>query len=207
MISCAFSTSNTSDLNAFSISFSDFKHSLETCELTTIIALNVCADAVLAFVPASLVYNLNLELRKRATLCILLGLGILAGVCGIVKEVYVATLSGHADITWDVYSLTNWAGSELFVILFCGSVPALKPIWDKTIRRQIYSPRRVHIESAGQTQPSSNRKNVSKGIRFDSLLYHSETTKRGSMNKTDDNIEPPLATNTEVIHSNEWSAV
>lgn len=96
-------------------------------------ALNVFADAVLAIIPASLIYNLNMDIKKRINLCILLGLGVIAAVCGIVKMTYLGSLSEHEDITWETYNLIVWAGSELFVLIFCGSVPPIKPVWDRYV--------------------------------------------------------------------------
>ena len=102
-------------------------------------SLNIFADAVLAFVPASLIWNLQPELRKRVSLCILLGLGITAAICGIVKTTYLSELSAHSDTTWQTYDLIVWAGSELFILVFCGSIPMLKPLWDRYIVRHQYT--------------------------------------------------------------------
>jgi hypothetical protein len=77
------------------------------------------------------VYNLNMELKKRINLCVILGLGIVAAICGIVKMNYLRTLGAHSDITWETYNLIVWSGSELFVLIFCGSIPPLKGLWDR----------------------------------------------------------------------------
>ena len=107
--------------------------------------MNILTDAVLAFIPASLIYNLHMELKKRVNLCILLGLGVIAAICGIVKTTFLPSLGGHADITWNTYNLIVWAGSELFVLVFCGSVPPLKPLWDRYISKKSYS----HSKASG----------------------------------------------------------
>ena len=96
-------------------------------------------DAVLAFIPASVIYKLNLELKKRVNLCILLGLGVITSICGIVKATYIPSLKAHADITWNTYDLLVWSGSELFVLICCGSIPTLKPLWDRYISQKNYS--------------------------------------------------------------------
>ena len=75
-------------------------------------------------------YKLNLSVKKKVGLCLLLGLGITAAIFAIVKTKYLSSLSARSDITWETYNLMVWSGSELFVIIFCGSVPPIKPLYD-----------------------------------------------------------------------------
>ncbi|KUL82025.1 hypothetical protein ZTR_11392 [Talaromyces verruculosus] len=93
-------------------------------------SLNIFTDTILAIIPASTVYTLHMDSRKRTSLVIILSLGIIAAICGIVKTTYLPSLSAHSDITWNTYNLIAWAGSELFVLIFCGSIPPLRPLWD-----------------------------------------------------------------------------
>lgn len=72
-------------------------------------------------------------------------------ICGIIKTTELHTLSNAnahpdftcnslfpklfpllwmADILGDEYGLTVWSVAETLVIMVCGSVPSLKPIWD-----------------------------------------------------------------------------
>ena len=95
-----------------------------------------------------------MDLKKRVNLCILLGLGIVAGICGIVKMTYLSRLSQHEDITWETYDLILWAGSELFVLVFCGCVPPLKPLWDRHIRKK--NPAPSGYEAYGSSSDRSN---------------------------------------------------
>ncbi|QSZ29483.1 hypothetical protein DSL72_003997 [Monilinia vaccinii-corymbosi] len=94
-------------------------------------AENCLADIVLAIVPASVIMNLNMDMKKRVNLSILLGLGLIAAICCIVKTTYLGSLGAHSDLTWKTYDLIVWSGSELFVIIVCGSIPPLKPYWDR----------------------------------------------------------------------------
>jgi hypothetical protein len=107
------------------------------------IALNIFTDTVLAIIPASIVYTLHMDTRKRTSLVIILSLGILAAICGIVKTTYLPSLSAHSDITWNTYNLIAWAGSELFVLIFCGSMPPLRPLWDS------FGPKALRLRSSG----------------------------------------------------------
>ncbi|KAF7902746.1 hypothetical protein EAF00_002649 [Botryotinia globosa] len=96
-------------------------------------AENCLADVVLALVPASVIMNLNMDMKKRVNLTILLGLGLIAAVCCIVKTTFLGSLNAHSDLTWKTYDLLVWSGSELFVIIVCGSIPPLKPYWDRFV--------------------------------------------------------------------------
>ncbi|KAF7863820.1 hypothetical protein EAF04_006785 [Stromatinia cepivora] len=96
-------------------------------------AENCLADIVLALVPASIIMNLNMEMKKRVNLTILLDLGLIAAICCIVKTTFLGSLNAHSDLTWKTYDLLVWSGSELLVIIVCGSIPPLKPYWDRCV--------------------------------------------------------------------------
>ena len=54
-----------------------------------------------------------------------------AAVAGIIKTTKLANLGERSDLTWEMYELIIWSGTENFVVLFCGSVPPLKPLFDR----------------------------------------------------------------------------
>lgn len=115
---------------------------------------NVFADVVLAVMPITVIAGLRMPMQRRVALCILLGLGLLAAVAGSVKATYLASLTERSDITCksslmspfrpgnrqltatlagETYNLVVWSGAENFVVIVCGSVPPLKPFYDKYI--------------------------------------------------------------------------
>lgn len=120
--------------------------------LTGLLGYNILTDTILAFLPASFLYKLNLTWKKRIGLCVLLGLGLAAAVFAAVKTKYLGSLNERSDITCafasfllfqpiryefitksligETYELFIWSGAELFVIIFCGSVPGIKPVYD-----------------------------------------------------------------------------
>ncbi|TVY75897.1 hypothetical protein LSUE1_G004677 [Lachnellula suecica] len=53
-------------------------------------AENIAVDVFLAIMPTTFIWSLNMALKQRITLCILLGLGLIASICGIVKTTYFA---------------------------------------------------------------------------------------------------------------------
>ncbi|MCJ1236912.1 hypothetical protein MMC14_004895 [Varicellaria rhodocarpa] len=99
-------------------------------------AYNIFVDAAFALLPTTIIWKLNMNQKKRIELCVILGLGLLAAICGIVKITYLGSLGAHADLTWATYDLVVWSGAEIFVIIVCGSVPPLKPLWDRYVAKK-----------------------------------------------------------------------
>lgn len=93
-------------------------------------------DVVLAVLPVTIFYHLSLGLKQKLGLSILLGLGLVAAICGSVKTKYLAGLSARSDLTWETYNLFTWSGAELFVIIVCGSIPPIKPLYDLVFRKK-----------------------------------------------------------------------
>ena len=92
-------------------------------------------DVVLAVLPVTIFYKLSLSFEKKLGLSILLGLGLLAATCGAIKIKFLAGLSARSDLTWETYNLFVWSGSELFLIIVCGSVPPIKPLYDMIFKK------------------------------------------------------------------------
>ncbi|OAA33221.1 integral membrane protein [Moelleriella libera RCEF 2490] len=91
---------------------------------------NILTDVFLAALPASFMYKLDLSTRKKVGLSILLGLGATSAIFAGIKTMFLTSLGERSDVTWSTYQLYVWSGVELFVIILCGSVPPVKPVWD-----------------------------------------------------------------------------
>ncbi|MCJ1439063.1 hypothetical protein MMC27_008454 [Xylographa pallens] len=101
---------------------------------------NVLIDVCLALLPVTLFWNLNMSLKKRIALCFLMGGGLLAAISGAIKTSKLPEANA-VDVTWGTYDLLLWNGAETFLVILCGSIPALKPIYDMCVRRQRASTR------------------------------------------------------------------
>ncbi|KAM3071006.1 hypothetical protein ACMFMG_009912 [Clarireedia jacksonii] len=156
---------------------------------------NCAADVVLAIVPATVIYGLNMEMKKRINLCILLGLGLIAAICCIVKTTYVGSLNAHSDLTWKTYDLLVWSGSELFVIIVCGSIPPLKPFWDKYVTGK--SPT-YGSSGAGY----SNNSHLSSFRRKSRATYIKQNYDNTTASSTDQVNSPP--SHHPNIHGDKW---
>ncbi|OJJ72616.1 hypothetical protein ASPBRDRAFT_42339 [Aspergillus brasiliensis CBS 101740] len=92
-------------------------------------AWNILIDLLLALIPIPIIWRTSLSLKKRIATCTLLGLGLMAAVCGIVKITFLVSLEVREDLTWSTYDLDVWSASELFVIIVCGCIPPMRPIF------------------------------------------------------------------------------
>ena len=62
-------------------------------------AWNALLDFILAFAPATFVLKLNLNLKRRVLISMLLGLSLFTGVSAIIKTTTLKNLSARSDIT------------------------------------------------------------------------------------------------------------
>ncbi|KAG5924713.1 hypothetical protein E4U42_004565 [Claviceps africana] len=96
---------------------------------------NMVVDVFLAVLPATFFCKLNLTLKKKIGLCALLGLGSLAAICAAAKTKYLYSLTTPVDIARKTYHLYIWSTMELFLIINCGSIAPIKPVYDRLLGR------------------------------------------------------------------------
>lgn len=66
-------------------------------------------------------------------------------ICSGIKTSYLSQLANRKDFTWATYDIFVWVTAEFFLVIFCGTLPTLKPILN-FIRRYVLR------------MPTSNRK-------------------------------------------------
>ncbi|KAI0550474.1 hypothetical protein F4679DRAFT_542537 [Xylaria curta] len=92
-------------------------------------SLNSAVDIIFSLIPITLIWKLHLSIQKRLGLIVLLGSGSFAGVSAAIKTNQLVTLTARSDLTWETFGLYLWTGIEIFVIIVCGCIPTLKPLW------------------------------------------------------------------------------
>ncbi|KAI8958239.1 hypothetical protein F5Y11DRAFT_336747 [Daldinia sp. FL1419] len=108
-----------------------------TLDLTTI-AYIMCSwsaamDFFLAGFPWMVLWKLNMQKKEKVTICVSLSLGLLAGICGVVRTTGLYVLSHTSDYLFATAESVMWTSSELTITLICVSVPVLRPIWVRII--------------------------------------------------------------------------
>ncbi|KAL9055446.1 MAG: hypothetical protein Q9162_003544 [Coniocarpon cinnabarinum] len=91
-------------------------------------AWNAATDLVLAVYPISIIYRLQMRLRLKLGLCILMGIGLFTAICSIVKTCQFKRVEATQDPTWAITPLILWGISEMWVILITASVAPLWPL-------------------------------------------------------------------------------
>ncbi|KAF2713000.1 hypothetical protein K504DRAFT_127776 [Pleomassaria siparia CBS 279.74] len=117
-------------------------------------------DIFLALLPITLVWGLKMTLRKRIALCGLLGCGSLTGICAAIKTTKLASLNDRSDFTWETFPLFMWTGIEIILLIVCGSIPALKPLYAICLGKKpmtVRSSQRYVQGTGGSLKPTSRK--------------------------------------------------
>ncbi|KKY22004.1 hypothetical protein UCDDS831_g03840 [Diplodia seriata] len=102
----------------------------------TVIATVVCVwsaamDFFLAIFPWMVLWQLNMRKKEKITICVSLSLGVIAGVCGIVRTTTLNALSNSSDYLYACSDSVCWTFSELTLTIICVTMPALRPLWKR----------------------------------------------------------------------------
>ncbi|KAL8718515.1 MAG: hypothetical protein Q9225_004364 [Loekoesia sp. 1 TL-2023] len=91
-------------------------------------------DLALAIYPIVLFWDLQVKLAKKLVLSLLFAFGIVACICAIIRTVNLSTLGQTQDITHAVAELVIWNTTEMYLVLLAGSLPGLRPLFNKRMR-------------------------------------------------------------------------
>lgn len=87
--------------------------------------LNCISDLLVTLLPIPIIMGLNMPLRQRIGVSILLSLGLVVTVAGVVRTYYIwRTLMDTYDETWDSMPLYICATVEIDLAILCGCAPS-----------------------------------------------------------------------------------
>ncbi|KFY39476.1 hypothetical protein V494_03967 [Pseudogymnoascus sp. VKM F-4513 (FW-928)] len=89
-------------------------------------------DLYLAIYPGTVLVSLQLGWKKKLSLSVALGAGVIAAVTAFYKATTLKGLSSP-DFTWDTCDLTMWTCIEGGTIIIAACIPLLQPILDKVL--------------------------------------------------------------------------
>ncbi|KAF1934778.1 hypothetical protein EJ02DRAFT_439656 [Clathrospora elynae] len=89
--------------------------------------INILTDFLVAFIPVSLVWKLQMPLRPRTSLVIILSLGVFAAVAGIIRQQSSKQFLDPEPWIHDSYTIWNFI--ELYMGIIAALLPALKPMF------------------------------------------------------------------------------
>ena len=90
--------------------------------------VSVSTDVMLSLAPISFLWNLKRPLRERLVLGFLMGLGLLAGVSSIIKNIMIADFGKPGLDMWAMnVSISTWTSLEMLLGIIAACVPFCKP--------------------------------------------------------------------------------
>ncbi|TGJ86595.1 hypothetical protein E0Z10_g2194 [Xylaria hypoxylon] len=158
---CVVSTDAQSDINLFSN------------------IVQVLADFAFSILPMAVIWGLHMPQRRKKFLLVALGLTLLTGVAGTVKTVYAATFD-EQDLSFTIFPNLVWFGVEAVLIIVCGSVPTLHPLYERYIKQRRRGYRSQNTPLFGQ------RTYVNSGGRGFSKVSGAKSRERFSSRTHDD---------------------
>lgn len=96
-------------------------------------------------------------------------------ICSAIKSYHLAKLPKSTDFTWASYDVYAWHTGESFAILFCGTIPILKPVHDFIRRQKILSSWREGWKSRSSkstTQKTSSRSWSDHRVQIGTISSH-----------------------------------
>ncbi|KAL9604220.1 MAG: hypothetical protein Q9219_000618 [cf. Caloplaca sp. 3 TL-2023] len=96
------------------------------------------SDLLLALYPSFIVYKLQMSTRRKVALSLIMGLGVFACVCAIVRTTKLASIKTFDDYTWTAGANIIWTAAEMNVIIICACAPALLPLVQQLSGRKDY---------------------------------------------------------------------
>ena len=86
-------------------------------------------DFLLALIPITLIWPLQMSVPKKLLISTLLGFGILAGIFGTLKTSRLRTLTELSDISWITVDLFLWNSLEINLLIIAAAIPTLRPLF------------------------------------------------------------------------------
>lgn len=97
--------------------------------LTIMVGWLAFMDLALALLPITIIWNLQLDWHKKVGLSILMGFGVFAFICAVIKTTKLPELNARGDLTFITVSLWMWTANETHVIILAASIPTLRPLY------------------------------------------------------------------------------
>ncbi|KAJ5559439.1 hypothetical protein N7513_001838 [Penicillium frequentans] len=96
-------------------------------------AYTTMTDIVLAVVPITAFWNLQMPLSTKLSICIMMGLTLLSAIVTIVKATYLKLFTDHTDPLFKVVPLVLWGLIEQNVVIIAACIPTIRPLFRRAI--------------------------------------------------------------------------
>ncbi|KAL8320666.1 hypothetical protein RB597_007098 [Gaeumannomyces tritici] len=93
-------------------------------------AWSSACDFFFAIFPWLFIWSLRMPQREKIMLAGGMSIGVIAGICGIVRTIVLSRLDVY-NYTLNFVPYFGWAGAEIAVAMFCVGIPTLRPLYMK----------------------------------------------------------------------------
>ncbi|OLN86889.1 hypothetical protein CCHL11_04537 [Colletotrichum chlorophyti] len=94
----------------------------------------IAYDFILITLPIPVLLKLNFNTRKKLVSMFMLTLGSLATIASMIRLKYMVSFAHTYDATWDNVEVVIWSTLEINLVMVCGSLPALKPLFSSVFK-------------------------------------------------------------------------
>ncbi|GME32382.1 putative integral membrane family protein [Neofusicoccum parvum] len=127
-------------------------HTLQSLSYTNSV-VNISTDFAFAIlIPIPIIWNLQMNKRKKTSLVVILGMGVFACSAGIIRTVYINNYGKQGDFLWDSRNITIWYVIETQIGIIAGNLPCSKPLFTRFIGSSYGSWSRSRGYSGGTSQ-------------------------------------------------------
>ncbi|EAW12075.1 putative integral membrane protein Pth11-like [Aspergillus clavatus NRRL 1] len=153
-------------------------------------ALNILTDLLTYTLPIKVIFNLQMPVKQKFALVLILCLGLFACISSIIRITYIPTMLTSADFTYAIGGAMYWSVIETNVGILAASIPSFKAIASR------FLPRLIGEYSSGRKYRSVSKLTGSKETHSGFSRFKDSVT-LGSLRATE---EEEMALGTQ-IHS------
>ncbi|KAL7268336.1 hypothetical protein RUND412_009040 [Rhizina undulata] len=125
----------------------------------------ISMDFFLVALPILMLWDVKIRRRKKAMICIILGLGIFASTASIVRMTFINNYGKTGDFLWDSTYITIWSIIEINIGIITASMPALKPIFKCILEKSTFGSDSRHEFSNAHALESLKPSGITNDIR------------------------------------------
>ncbi|KAK7977378.1 hypothetical protein PG988_004868 [Apiospora saccharicola] len=100
-------------------------------------SISAFVDLYLAIYPSTVLFKLQMPIKKKLALCAALGIGSVSGVVAIYKSTRIPSL-GSPDFSYDTSDLVIWTVIEGSTIIIASSIPVMQPLAEVLFGRSLF---------------------------------------------------------------------
>ncbi|KAL7776393.1 hypothetical protein CFE70_006809 [Pyrenophora teres f. teres 0-1] len=118
--------------------------------------MSIAEDVIILILPIPQLWRLQMCLKKKIGLVLLLSIGSFACLTSIIRLKFILEFSNSYDSTWDNVDVVKWSVIEALAACICGNLMALRPLVDRIMPtiRSVVSPYPWRLRQSCEKTPS-----------------------------------------------------